>query len=65
VSNLIYNLPKSLQRRDFHTLQVPPLEGFREVKVPPLEGFREVKVPPLEGFREVKVDKRQNEMHPI
>jgi hypothetical protein len=33
VSNLIYNLPKSLQRRDFHTLQVPPLEGFREVKV--------------------------------
>jgi hypothetical protein len=33
VSNLIFNLPKSLQRRDFHILQVPPLEGFREVKV--------------------------------
>jgi hypothetical protein len=53
VSNLIYNLPKSLQRRDFN---LPKSLQRRD--------FYILQVPPLEGFREVKVDKRQNEMPP-
>jgi hypothetical protein len=64
VSNLIYNLPKSLQRRDFNLPKSLQRRDFNLPKSLQRRDFYILQVPPLEGFREVKVDKRQNEMPP-
>jgi hypothetical protein len=62
VSNLIYNLPKSLQRRDFHIPQIPPKEGLSHTTNPSKGGtftyhkslqrrdFHIPQIPPKEGL---------------
>jgi hypothetical protein len=50
VSNLIYNLPKSLQRRDFHIPPIPPKEGFLHITNPSFGGILHITSPSFGGI---------------